>query len=203
MTEIDISHQTLDLLESRLRRVTFALTGGTVEDIDQDPRSTAASRLRILETKLTNLASKSSTASQTLDLYHQNPSIFNADSLASAPQDLPPSALASLVLAHAQSYQRMRTQLSSLENVTIQEPAALVPLVDLQPQIEQVAAKQTQLALQVASLRARSAKLLETWYTQGVLNMSEHWADWEERLRDVEILTRRMEAAKKREDGLV
>ena len=35
-----------------------------------------------------------------------------------------------------------------------------------------------------------------------VVGMSERWAEWEERVRDVEILVRRMEAAKKRDEGI-
>ena len=56
-------------------------------------------------------------------------------------------------------------------------------------------------AKEFAELRARSAKVVEQWYENGVLDMGEKWADWEERLRDCEILVRRNEAAKKREEG--
>jgi len=33
--------------------------------------------------------------------------------------------------------------------------------------------------------------------------MAERWAEWEERMRDVEIVVRRLEAMKKREEELV
>jgi hypothetical protein len=33
--------------------------------------------------------------------------------------------------------------------------------------------------------------------------MAEQWAEWEERMRDVEIVVRRLEAVKKREEELV
>ena len=53
---------------------------------------------------------------------------------------------------------------------------------------------------EVAELRARSAKLLESWINTGVVATGERWADWEARVRDVtrtvSILERRM-----REDG--
>jgi hypothetical protein len=93
--------------------------------------------------------------------------------------------------------------LTQLQDFTVPDPSSATKLIELQPRIDQARVKQVAQAQQFAELRARSAKAVETWYEGGLLGMDEQWADWEERLRDAEILIRRREAAKKREDGLV
>lgn len=64
-------------------------------------------------------------------------------------------------------------------------------------------AKQDEQAQAVAELRARSAKVVEKWYVSEVQGMGEAWAGWEERVREGEILVRRKEAVKRREEGVV
>ncbi|QIW95565.1 hypothetical protein AMS68_001083 [Peltaster fructicola] len=197
MSQDNVSEPTLDLLESRLRRIGFALTGeGDATDLSQDARP-AAARLRTLERQLDNLTAKSQTAAQVLALHHEHPSVFHADT--SSRHQLAPASLASVVLAHAQSYQRLSQQSSALSNLSVPDPTSLVPLVNLQARIDKVAVKHSEMTQQAAALRTRSAQLLELWYQSGVLGMSERWTHWEECLRDVEILVRRMEAARKRE----
>ena len=97
----------------------------------------------------------------------------------------------------------MSARLSQLQETSIPDPAASAKLIELQPRIEKVRAKQEAQLQELAELRAKSAKAVEIWYEGGVLGMGERWAEWEERLRDAEISVRRREAAKKREEGLV
>lgn len=78
------------------------------------------------------------------------------------------------------------------------DPAALTPLVDIVPRIEKARVKQDKQAAELAELRARSARAVEEWYTGGVLGMGERWTEWEERVKEAEILVRRKEAYKKR-----
>ncbi len=83
------------------------------------------------------------------------------------------------------------------------DPAAAAKLIELRPRIQQAHRRQIAQAKEFAELRARSAQAVENWYEGGVLGMGEQWAEWEERLRDAEILVRRREAAKWREDGTI
>jgi len=93
--------------------------------------------------------------------------------------------------------------LTQLQDTPVADPASAVKLVDLRERIGKAAVRQDQQARELAELRARSAMVVERWYEMGVLEMGENWADWEERVREAEILVRRKEAAKKREQGVV
>ena len=203
--------QTLLLLEERLRRVDYALYGRkNDEDEDEDEQEakarhtgSAAARLRNLERALQSLAAKSSTVTDILTLQNRHSDLFRPTISSSVPSALQPASLASLILAHSQLYHSLSTCLSQLQDTSIPDPSAIANLVELRPRIEKAQVKQRAQAQELADLRARSAKMVETWYEDGVLGMGDRWAEWEERLRDAEILVRRKEAARKREEGLV
>ena len=203
----DTPGHSLDSLEARLQRISYALNGDQeIEDAQTIPRSadgTAASRLRKLELQMQTLASKSSTADQVLKLQAQHPILFAQTSGAEHLNPLPLPSQAALVLSHAQLYSRISGQLQSLQETSVPDPTSASKLRELQPRIDKVAAKQEQQAAEWAELRSRSAAAVEKWYETGVLGMAEQWAEWEERMRDVEIVVRRLEAMKKREEELV
>lgn len=138
-----------------------------------------------------------------LALQKKHPHIFDAASPSEVPRNLSLDSLAAIVLSHAQLYQSVAARLTQVQETSIPDPSAAARLIELRPRIEKVQARQQAQAREFAELRARSAKAVETWYEDGVLEMGERWADWEERLRDVEILVRRREAAKKREEGAI
>jgi hypothetical protein len=202
----DTPAQSLDSLEARLQRISYAINGDQDEDASTTPRSadgTAASRLQKLETQMQTLASKSSTADMVLKLQSQHPNLFNQTNSAEQPNTLPLPSQASLVLSHAQLYSRISGQLQSLQETNVPDPTSASKLRELQPRIDKAAARQEQQAAELAELRSRSAAAVERWYETGVLGMAERWAEWEERMRDVEIVVRRLEAVKKREEELV
>jgi hypothetical protein len=206
---IDETHDaSLDMLEARLQRINYALNGdGEIEDASArtTQTSTAAHRLRNLERQMQLIATRSPAAGEVLKLQAQHPSIFeqaigaeqtNTNTLPLAPQ-------AALILAHAQLYSRVSGQLQSLQETSVPDPTSASKLRELQSRIEKAAARQQQQAYELAELRSRSAAAVERWYESGVLGMAERWAEWEERMRDVEIVVRRLEAMKKREEELV
>ncbi len=202
----DIAADTLPMLEARLKRLDFLLNG---DNGDQETPSTtrhtgsASARLRNLERSLQSLANKSSSVGDVLALQKRHPELFHTSNISDVPATLSITSLASLVLAHAQLYQAMFSRLTQLQDFRIPNPAAAAKMIDLQPRVEQARVKHVAQAKEVAELRARSAKVVEAWYEGGVLGMDDQWAEWEERLRDAEILVRRREAARKREEGLV
>jgi hypothetical protein len=202
----DAPGHSLDSLEARLQRISYALNGDQeIEDASTTPRSTdgtAASRLRKLEFQMQTLASKFTTVDQVLKLQAQHPQIFNQAN-AAEPNALSLPSQAALVLSHAQLYSRISGQLQSLQEISVPDPTSASKLRELQPRIDSAAAKQEQQAAELAELRTRSAAAVERWYETGVLGMAEQWAEWEERMRDVEIVVRRLEAVKKREEVLV
>ena len=197
----------LDSLEARLQRISYALNGDQeIEDAATTPRTgdgTAASRLRKLELQMQALASKSSTVDQVLKLQAQHPHLFTQANSVELPNTLSLPSQAALVLSHAQSYSKISGQLQSLQETSVPDPTSASKLRELQPRIDRAAARQEKQAAEVAELRSRSAAAVEKWYETGVLGMAEQWAEWEERMRDVEIVVRRLEAVKKREEELV
>lgn len=203
----ETSGHSLDSLEARLQRISYALNGDQeIEDATTAPTSadgTAASRLRKLELQMQTLASKSSTVDQVLKLQVQHPYLFSQANSAEQPNTLSLPSQAALVLSHAQLYSKISGQLQSLQETSVPDPTSASKLRELQPRIDRAAARQEQQAAELAELRSRSAAAVERWYETGVLGMAEQWAEWEERMRDVEIVVRRLEAVKKREEELV
>ncbi|CAK4031028.1 Hypothetical predicted protein [Lecanosticta acicola] len=198
----DTAADTLAMLEERLARIDFLVSGSGTEAA-QSPGN-ASKRLRALERTLQTLAAKSRPITDLLQLQRQYPELFSPSSAHPAPSTLPPAALAQLVLAHEQMYKKAASQLSILnENKDVHDPSQLTKLIAMRSRTGKLEAKQKEQAKEFAELRARSAKIVEQWYESGVLDMGEKWADWEERLRDCEILVRRNEAAKKREEGML
>lgn len=206
MASKETAADTLALLEERLRRVDYVLNGDEQarDTTEPSPSSgSATARLRRLENMLQQLVARSPSAADVLALRKAHPSIFDHTST-DAPSTLPPAAqLAALVLAHAHLYTSVSVNLTQLQDTHLPDAAALVKLVDLQPRMDKARAKQDLQAKEFAELRARSAKAVEKWYEDGVLGMGDTWAGWEERVRDAEIVVRRREAAKRREEGLV
>ena len=196
--------ETLSLLEDRLNRVSYILNGNSEEHAQQQPASkhaaSASVRLRSLEHNLQSLASSSPAVADVLALQKRHPEFFDSNS---SPDSLPTASLASLVLAHSQLYQSVAPRLSQLQDLNLPDPAAATKLIELRPRVDKAGERQAAQAKEFAELRARSAQVVEKWYEGGVLGMGEQWAEWEERLRDAEILVRRREAARRREEGTI
>jgi hypothetical protein len=205
--DLDMPGRSLDFLEARLHRISYALNGDQeIEDASTIHGSTdgaAATRLRHLERQVQTLASKSSTVDQILKLQAQYPEIFNLASSTEQTNSLSLPSQAALVLSHAQLYSGVSGQLQSLQETSVPDPTSASKLRELQARIDRAAARQEQQEIELAELRTRSAAVVEQWYETGVLGMAERWAGWEERMRDAEIVVRRMEAVKKREEELV
>ncbi|GAB1741706.1 hypothetical protein NU219Hw_g7119t1 [Hortaea werneckii] len=195
---------TLALLEERIRRIDHLLHGHTtlnssLHENDQDsPPSSATARLRKLERSLASLLDRSPAAHQAIALQKSHPHLFSSTSTTST--DLPTSTLATLVLAHSHLYTNLSTQLTQLQTTPLPDSTPLTHLIDLQSRINKLQTKQHEQAQELADLRSRSALAVEKWYTGGVMAMGEQWADWEERVREVEILVRRREATRRREE---
>ena len=204
-----VTREALSVLDERLKRVEFLVRGDTSEDHSdtattsadaQHLGETASTRIHALERTLHALAARSPAVADILQLQRQQPQLFQ--SATHGQGTLPDKiALAQILLAHEPLYRKTTTQLIQLRDAgSVPDSTPLAHLAGLQPRISQLQAKQEALVREYGDLRTRSATALERWYETGVLEMGERWADWEERLRDCEILVRRKEAAKKREE---
>jgi len=202
-TTMQTAAETLQLLEERLARIEFVVNGDSQETTKSQSQASANTRLRNLERALRSLSAKSYAVCDILELHRNHPEIFHPADSSAAPSALPPASLAQLILAHENLYKTSASQLSTLnDSRSIPDPVALTSLISMQPRIQKLEAKQREQAKEFAELRARSAKVVENWYENGVLDMGDKWADWEERLKEVEILVRRQEAAKRRDEEM-
>ncbi|KAF2162866.1 hypothetical protein M409DRAFT_57921 [Zasmidium cellare ATCC 36951] len=200
----DTAVDTLQMLHERLARIDFAVNGDDIAQEDHKPNASAKARLASLERTLNTLAASSLGVSDVLQLHNSHPELFHPADPKDVPTTLPPASLAQLILAHDHLYRTTSTQLSTLNNnKEVPDASALTKLISLQPRIDKIEARQAQQANEFAELRTRSAKIVERWYENGVLDMGERWAGWEEKLKDCEILVRRKEAAKKREEEML
>ena len=198
--------QTLSLLAERLKRIEYVLNGGSerTEPATSEPQpGSAIARVRVLERTLYNLSSESPAVADILALQRKHPDLFHAPANADAVPSIAPPSLAALVLAHTRLYQSVSAQLPQIQDTPIPDSGSATKLLELQPRLDRAREVQSAQAAELAELRARSASVVEKWYDGGVLGMGERWTDWEERLREGEILVRRREAVKKREEGTI
>lgn len=199
-----VSSVTIDQLEHRLRVITFAVSGNLGDGtawVDAQNSTNAAARIRALDRQLQTLSSRSQPVADVLALHGKKPDVFNAAK--TSPASLSTPSLAQLIVSHARLLQWISAQLTSLQNQSIPDVSLLTKIIALHQRILHLKERQDKYYRELSNLKGRSAEALASWHEQGIIEMSEHWADWEERLRDVEILVRRMEAAKKREGGVV
>ena len=72
-------------------------------------------------------------------------------------------------------------------------------LIELVPRIAQLEAVQAVQDAEIAELRARSAAVIQQWYTNDILRVGDAWADLEGRVEQGEQKVRRATIAKKME----
>ncbi|KKZ63680.1 hypothetical protein EMCG_01987 [[Emmonsia] crescens] len=206
---------TIELLESRLRRIEYLLTG-EASWTGEPPRITTATgvgrgekpataRLAELEYELNALANKVPPVRDVLGLYSRFPDLFqsihNTNSTTSSfpsptpalPTTLSQQALTSIILSYASAFPETASRLTSLKDLPIPPASLSASLIELQPRLDRLAAVQEQQALEIAELRARSALVAKRWMEVGVLGGSEVWAEWEGRIERVERGVRRLE----------
>ncbi|KAI9683306.1 MAG: hypothetical protein M1822_006171 [Bathelium mastoideum] len=198
----NISLETLELLEARLRRIEYAVTGSTERTAEPPLQAPVVSaRLESLEKGLAKLAQGSETTSELLQLHTRHPTYFNSLPPSSAsPSTLQPSELLAIILASAPLYSETASRLTLLADLPVPPTTALTSLISLRPRIAQAEARQEEQEHEIGELRARTTSLLEEWYELGVLAQGEQWVEWEERLLDVERDVKRDEERRRREE---
>ncbi|KAL3464013.1 hypothetical protein BJX64DRAFT_286969 [Aspergillus heterothallicus] len=228
---------TIHLLESRLHRLTYLLTGDAAWTGSPTPPAKPAShdetisrRLLHLEGELERLRDKSAVARDVLGLYDRFPDLFKSPSSTlptsstdangnntqsrsiadidssetadtDSPQEpsLPISTQAAIILSYTTSFPETASRLTSLQDLPIPPATQSASLIELQPRIDKVAAKQEEQAREIAELRVRTAKVLQRWYEVSVLGGGEVWGEWEGRIEGVERGVRRGEVNRKRQ----
>lgn len=197
---------TLTLLETRLHRLEFLLSGSTdhhgITEATVKParrHEPVAARLKSLEDDLAKLTANSRLVQDMLRLQATFPNLFGTADATTKTRSMDPGTEASVVLAHASSFPETASRLLSLKDLAIPQAEASAKLVELQPELEKAKEIQARQLRQVVKLRERSARIVERWVSEGVVGSSEAWASVETRVQDVERGLRRVERRKREE----
>ncbi|KAJ5775612.1 Nuclear distribution protein RO10 [Penicillium nucicola] len=203
-----VAGATIELLEARLRRLTYLLTGVTdwtgVPTAPEKPASldeTVSRKLAHLEGELAKLSRKVPAVRDVLQLHDQTPDLFQTTPPAEIPQGITTQTLSSIVLSYATAFPETASRLTSLNDLPIPDAESSAALIELQPQLDRLARTQAEQAATISELRVRSARVLQRWYEVGVVGNGECWAEWEGRLEDVEREVRRGEVFRERREG--
>jgi len=204
-TEEATAADTIDLLETRLRRLEYALSGNTPwtgdSAVDEQARgATITTRLAALETDLKKLSGRSGVVQDVLKLYARFPDLFQSIPPNEIPTTLTTANLASIVLSCASAYPETASRLNSLKDLPIPPASASTSLISLKPRLEVARQRQDEQAKEIAVLRARSAAVLERYYEIGLVGGGECWAEYDGRVEIVERAVRRMEVARQQKD---
>lgn len=103
------------------------------------------------------------------------------------------------MLSSASSYAATSSQLTSVRDEPVPDPALSAQLAALAPRIAKVEAVQAAQGQDVAELRRRSAVVVERWYKEGVLGAGDRWAMVEGKVEGVEMGVRRVVGARREE----
>ncbi|KAL2076197.1 hypothetical protein VTL71DRAFT_1140 [Oculimacula yallundae] len=195
--------ETIDLLEARLRRIEFAVSG-QVEQIPSSNNATSATqRLASLEHSLHQLASKSRAIQELLKLHSKHPDLFQSPNAQDVPTTLDTSTILSIVMSSASSYPSTSSRLTSIMDVPIPPAELSTQLIDLQPRIAKVEALQAAQNADIAELRERSAAVVQKWYMSDILGVGEQWAEVEGRVEKAEQRLRRVMLARRTDDAMI
>ncbi|KAI9783305.1 MAG: hypothetical protein M1816_001437 [Peltula sp. TS41687] len=212
----DIALSTLEHLERRVQRLQHLIIGS--DDLssthnpaagppDNDAKASPQPinlRLSQLERDFSRLCTKSTLVTDILQLQSHYPDLFPPlgalPTNPTIPTSLPPSTLLSIILAYANRFPSITSQLKSVfEHSGIPPAEASMALVRLKPRIDAFTATQERQGEEFLRLQRRTATLLERWYEVGVLAQGDCWAEWDERVRRVERVVRRVEVQRERE----
>ena len=105
-----------------------------------------------------------------------------------------------IVLASAGAYTDTVSELNNLQQYPLPETKELIALLSQTSRLEKLEAVQRQQLAEIAQLRQRSTSLVAEWYQSQVLDSSDRWSLWEDRMLHAEQTIRRKEVAKAREE---
>ncbi|KAI9847758.1 MAG: hypothetical protein M1838_000781 [Thelocarpon superellum] len=118
--------KTIDLLEARLMRITYVLSGFSDEpdsallpSQEREAEETVTVRLGRLEHALARLAHKSKVVEDILAWYARHASLLSPDSTHDIPSSLDPEALLAIIMTQATMYPAVSSSLTSILDIPI------------------------------------------------------------------------------------
>jgi hypothetical protein len=119
------------------------------------------------------------------------------------PSSLDTASKSSTVLAAASSFHQSASRLTSVNDTPIPTAEASTQLIDEAVRVAKVEVLQESQLREIATLKQRSAAVLQRWYSVDILQVGECWADLEARVESVEQAVRRAKSVKQHDEGLV
>ncbi|KAF7593233.1 hypothetical protein BBP40_011774 [Aspergillus hancockii] len=200
---IKLTHD--ELLESRLRQLTYLLTGDAnwtgIPTAPAKPSSlddSVSRRLLRLERELEKLSRYIPAVRDVLNLHDRFPDLFRPTPQNTLPENLTSQNLASIVLSYASAFPETASRLTSLNDLPIPDAQTSASLIRLQPRLDRLSQVQDQQVKQISELRVHTARVLQRWYEIALVGGGECWAEWEGRLEDVEREVKREEVVRER-----
>ena len=215
-----VALETVESLEARLGKVEYVLNGNVSYGRRQEVRSAGQNvfqRLAQLERALEQLRGSSKVVDNLLrlrtsehplngaleadhDADARNPDWFQPSTAGEVPSLLKDGELLAIVMAMADIYPTSLSGLTAISDTPVPPTEASVTLVNLYPRIDRLRAVQEEQIQEIDRLRYRSATAVKRWYQNVVLGSGECWADWDERVDEVERRVKRMERARRTEE---
>lgn len=210
-----VSLSTLSLLEVRLSRLEYLLTGTSApsnakgrDTPSTKDASSVHARIRSLDARLTQLKRLDGLPGNVVrmvdSLRREYPEIFAQRRIADTNTSVPVHELsnrANEVLANSTLYTTTSAHLQTLQTLKIPPAEQSASLLDAGTRVEELRQRQAMVNADIEELKGRSARLLEWWVKNGVVGMGELWEDWEQRVKDCERAVRREERKQREERG--
>jgi hypothetical protein len=133
----------------------------------------------------------------------RHPDLFQSISPDEAPSTLDTQSILAIVLASASSYPSTASRLTSILDVPVPPANLSAQLIDLHPRIAKVEALHAAQNADMATLRERTAAVIQRWYTVDIVRAGESWAELEGRIEGVEQKVRRAALAKRLDDHMI
>ena len=105
-----------------------------------------------------------------------------------------------IILCSAAAYPLTASSLTSILDTPIPEAELSAKIIATRPQLSDVAQLQASQMKVIASLKDRTAAILQRWYSVDVLQSGEYWAEVEARVNTTEQRMRRVELARHEAD---
>ncbi|KAF9893950.1 hypothetical protein FE257_008921 [Aspergillus nanangensis] len=173
-----VAGATIELLEARLRRLTYLLSGDTtwtgVPIAPPKPASlddSISRRVLRLERDLEKLSKNIPAVRDVLNLHDRFPDLFRPTPPRTLPENLTTENLASIVLSYASAFPETASRLTSLNDLPIPDAQTSAALIELQPRMDQLAQMQDGQTKEIADLRIRTARVLQRWNPRKVTSV--------------------------------
>ncbi|MCJ1433489.1 hypothetical protein MMC27_002851 [Xylographa pallens] len=204
-----IAVETLGLLESRLQRLAFYITGANeLDSLDEKHFADAKAesiqaRLQQAEDRLQRLASTSQVVEEILSLYRNHANIFPGASETAEQAAFSNPERLSIIKSCATLFPTTASRLTSIQDLPIPSAESSINLIALHPRLAKIQLLQDSQSQEIINLRLRTASVLQRWYEVGILASGECWTEWDERLMEVEKTLRREEGSRARDAAAI